>query len=513
MAENITIEISADQTANNDNDKLECDCCCDTFNKTIRSKIECPNPECSYAACKSCVRHYLLSTAKSAHCMNCKVAWNQRFIVDKLNNSFVNKEYKEHRQKLLLERQLSMLPESMPALARIEQEEEYRQKYNEISDLISQLKKKQRQLSRDFHNGTKGTKTKQEVNKFIMPCPDDNCRGFLSSAYKCELCRHYACPKCLVITGLERDHGDHVCDEDLVKTTQLIKSTSKPCPSCGERIMRAQGCDQMWCTKCKTPFSWKTGKIDTGVIHNPHFFEYQRNTNNNLVPRNPGDVICGGLPGNLYQTTRKIKTIFTDKFRMLAHNLNNTKCTCCDDMNDMDRHHKNIIMRYANLCQLLTHINHYELHQYRQELTNLSDHEDIRVNYLRKKINKDQLGATISRRDKKHKKITEVLHIYELVVAVGNDMIRHINAFCNENTQKLLVETCGIICNEFTTKFKEIDQFIDYVNTQFKYISVTYNQSVKQFDKETYKYATHNNDGPAGSYMFKFKKSDLETSA
>ena len=102
------------------------------------------------------------------------------------------------------------------------------------------------------------------------------------------------------------------------KTADLIKSTTKPCPKCGERISKIEGCDQMWCVTCHTAFSWRTGKIDTGRVHNPHFFEHV-NENGQMI-RNPGDQVCGGLPQwwNMQENVRVMfqlqPTLWTQEF-------------------------------------------------------------------------------------------------------------------------------------------------------------------------------------------------------
>jgi len=497
----------------------ECYCCCDTFNKTNRMKIVCPNPQCEYRVCKACARQYILSTTELPHCMDCKVTWNQRFIVSQLNTSFTNNDYKKHRKALLTDRQISMLPETMPAVARAQQREEYEDKQNEISGEVKELRRKikelqreQEQIRRDYYTNN-NTDIEQETRKFILPCPDEECRGFLSTAYKCELCKYYACPKCLVLTGKERHDPDHVCDEELVKTTQLIRESSKPCPTCGERIMKASGCDQMWCTKCQTAFSWKTGLVDKGIIHNPHYFQFQRNNQNGQQIRNPGDMVCGGLPNNWWRIRNLLRTI------LMGSNIQKNEITCaCEEIQKSGRYaipdyadtneknilarqyHSDLIEKFSELFQSLRHINGYELRHHRELVRELDNNEHLRVNYLRKKISKDQMAKELVRRDKKRNKTIEMMHIYEMFSAIGNDLVNHICAFVEEPRERSTA--CQCICEEFTKKLTEFDTFVDYVNNQFKHISVTYSQTVPKVSKLDYSF----------NHKVKFNKSDLETS-
>lgn len=74
-----------------------------------------------------------------------------------------------------------------------------------------------------------------------MKCPDSECRGFLSTAYKCGTCQMWACPDCLVIKGRDKD-SEHTCDPGQKESVALIIKESKPCPKCGERISKIDGC-------------------------------------------------------------------------------------------------------------------------------------------------------------------------------------------------------------------------------------------------------------------------------
>ena len=83
-----------------------------------------------------------------------------------------------------------------------------------------------------------------------------------------------------------------LADPDTKATAELLSKDTKPCPKCSIPIHKLEGCDQMWCTQCHTGFSWKRGTIENR-IHNPHYYEWQRQNNGGQAPRNPGDFECG----------------------------------------------------------------------------------------------------------------------------------------------------------------------------------------------------------------------------
>ena len=83
-----------------------CFVCCEKFNKSTRSEIICPNEKCNFSACKSCVRQYLLSQ-KESHCMSCKQAWNDRFIISQTNKTFFDNSFMKSRKQFLLDTEIS----------------------------------------------------------------------------------------------------------------------------------------------------------------------------------------------------------------------------------------------------------------------------------------------------------------------------------------------------------------------------------------------------------------------
>ncbi len=174
---------------------------------------------------------------------------------------------------------------------------------------------------------------KPEVKKrvFVRACPNNDCRGFLSSQWKCGLCEHYTCSKCHVLKekdDTESNKNPHVCNPDNVASAALLKKDCKPCPKCAASIFKIDGCDQMWCTVCSTAFSWKSGTLITnGIIHNPHYFEWMRRQDNGeggqTADRNHMEIRCGRELNYRFAQRMRIKLKIHDAPNQLIVTLDN----------------------------------------------------------------------------------------------------------------------------------------------------------------------------------------------
>lgn len=117
-------------------------------------------------------------------------------------------------------------------------------------------------------------------NAFQFKCPLNNCKGFFhTDKYKCTLCFKNICKECHKIS----DNGHECKLEEKEEIKELMKNITQ-CPKCKEVINRSEGCNDMYCTKCKTHFNFRTKK-ETNYRHNPHA-PVQNVNNDNNEPNN-----------------------------------------------------------------------------------------------------------------------------------------------------------------------------------------------------------------------------------
>ena len=338
-----------------------------------RSRVKCTY--CDFECCSTCFDTYLLTTTGDSKCMNCKAIYDTDAIY-KLCGSRKKTytSYVEFKFQQIIEREKSLFQETLVEIER-EREQKKLDKYRQIAnvsigraqeylyafqkivlevsntdesiaenmvskvgltlDYIKNLRpSKMIEASQDARKMLEGQteeekKEEMKKNTFIKNCSIPNCKGTLNTRWYCRLCETPHCSKCgekkSGRTSLEgegeRKEGDevHTCDPNMVQSMEEIKKNSKPCPKCGVAIFKTEGCDQMFCIVCHTAFSWKTLEIETGRIHNPHYYEILRKNGN--IRREEGDVRpCDELvqAGDYWAELRLIQNVISqDEYRKI----------------------------------------------------------------------------------------------------------------------------------------------------------------------------------------------------
>lgn len=408
----------------------ECSICCSK--RTYH--IDCPF--CNNGACNECQEKFILSTP-NPKCMMCNKEWNYEFLRNQFSKAFMNMKYKKYKENLLLDIEKSLMPSTQTAIENrniiTKRYEELTKQVNDLEDTLTTLRGITNRLTNllrneDF-NGmavylnsdqkvqeSNNVDEKKERKMFIKPCPKDGCRGFLSTQYKCGLCDTKCCPDChdiiskeeiesnkkreseiksLSITKEEKDtllkEIKHKCNPTTLETVKMLQKECRNCPKCGTFIYKISGCNMMFCTNCKTAFDWKTGEIETKNIHNPHYFEYLRQTG---------------------QEDNEIRRRFGDGERV-ERIINNMDCLAYEDVYD-----SLINSNYNSIFRIINHIERVEIPYY-QRTQNVQDRNlDLRIQYLENLIDEDKLKIQIQRRFKKCQFDFEMIQILQMFVTV-----------------------------------------------------------------------------------------------
>jgi len=368
--------------------------------------------------------------------------------------------------------EMSKLPDTQPYVEAEQERLRLLKKNREYSKEIEELKRKITKLSNAIHanqyrmrgenvpawlmneyvDGT-SVVSLDTRKKFIMSCTMDNCRGFLSTQYKCGTCQTQICPDCLI-----KKEDNHTCVESDKLTAEMIKKETKPCPKCGTRIYKIDGCDQMYCTSqqtgavCGTAFSWKTGKIETGQIHNPHYYEMARNGMN---LRNVGDIQCGGIP-DIGLILRMLRILDTDLSSRVT------------------RIHR----------RLLEHIQ-YTANDARQRIQmHEQETRRLRITYMLGHINKEEFSTTIYKQERDHQKAVDIYHILDLISISGIEafhaIVQNFPRFTEPEWRMYLVDHPGF--PSIQEPLKQLHAVREYCNEQLKQVSITYHCTVNEYD-------------------------------
>lgn len=470
-----------------------CNVCVETFNKSTRKEIPCAT--CDFKLCLSCFEQYQHdhSGMYEVSCMNCKQLWEDQYVRETIPASVV-KRLTGSTKKRLRDSEVAYMPETqmyveygkgietvktkeyldcvrdMNEYALKIAEEDIKPKPDRDAKWSYTVKKQDaKEQSQRLYGHIQGWRKDRAIcgyfkdiipeelyNKrfrthspyfakkkseptVLCPCPAEDCRGFVSRAkHQCGVCDQKVCGKCLVPTKPEEEH---TCQESDVQTAELVLKTSKPCPKCAARIHKIEGCDQMWCTQCNTPFSWRTGEaIVGGVIHNPHYYEWLRNhrpaaNNNEELP-----VLnnCEGLPEAVH-VNRHIDIVFRRDYNFTR-----------------------MVREVHRKCVHYQHVEQRAVRNNQDPEVAFQKNLDVRLKWLKNEITDKVFETGLHRRYKQDLVNSRCNQVYDLV-----------QTLCSDVFHRLLRETENTegIRTRYKSEFQEI---FAYANTRFSVLEKIY---------------------------------------
>ncbi len=439
---------------------MECQVCCETFNKSNHSKVSC---YCNFVQCSTCAEKYLLETPNDPHCMNCKTGWNREKLLENFTKKFVGKTFKERRENILFERERALMPATQPAAERTKKmrnlskqihardgtavelfnqqnqilnepcaDDEARmaryRRYLEVKARADESYRERMYLEYQHNLLMNRPAASGPRREFIRACPANDCRGFLSTGWKCGMCETKVCPTCHEI----KTEDEHECKPENVETARLLAKDTRPCPKCASMIFKIDGCDQMYCTACNTAFSWRTGQVETGRVHNPHYYDYLRRVNNGNIPREPGDLVqnpCGMIPhaNHINQVINSYPTVRHNIIFLLS-----------------------ILQSHWHIEHIMTRIR-----------PGVPDTEPLRINYMIGELSEAIFKKELQKLEKSRQKKNEINDIMTTYQNVTRDQLRAV-----VDNQRNLPEI-ERICAELIT-------LRDYINEQMVIVSKRY---------------------------------------
>lgn len=296
-------------------------------------------------------------------------------------------------------------------------------------------------------------KAQAQKDEVICPCPKSGCHGFAvpmpenKALGKCAVCDTCVCVACLCLVV-----EAHVCLPEDLASAEAIKKDSKPCPKCGTRISKVSGCDQMFCVACRTAFSWSTGQIENGPIHNPEYFRMRQRMREAGMPmreaedeEQPADVpqaVCGQLFVFRFQQRGRIKTL-----------LNTFTMKLGDVVDDCEA--------YVFALESMRFFLHLMHHDRIMEEPERKANTKYLVQFMVGELEEKQLQSKIMQREKHIQHRSELKAVHDIFFETGNNLLDFL--FNHPEVSLVVLESFRSqmmnlfeMCNERLTKISKV---------------------------------------------------------
>jgi len=393
-----------------------CDICCEYKTAFIICSY------CNFQACEICIQKFIQDKLREPLCMNCGNIWSREFVLENITDK---KWFLQHIGKYILEQEKMLLPETqeealmifriqelsqciklLPTNQRLKRmyknADDLSKAIEEKRDILSKIKSKihSTKLLTITYGGIGSERGSAKREHYIFKCPSD-CRGFISNNYSCGTCKGLVCKDCRVQI---KEDSKHICNEDDIKSSALVSSLTKPCPKCMTPILKSGGCDQMFCVLCHTAFSWITGEIEAGVIHNPHYYEYLSTL---TTPTVDIEILaCGDIPDAMTYINRIMRVTNSQLF----------------------------IKKLRALHSIAIHMRHAVVPSW--QINKVKDNIDIRVQYLLGEIDATTWESKLLFREKKRMKIQAFQDLIQMVLVILEDFVRRVFSLDVFNIEK-----------------------------------------------------------------------------
>jgi hypothetical protein len=393
--------------------KYECSICCEQM--VDNDRVICPF--CNVEICETCFQYSTTLEIKTPSCIFCKKELSLEFVLANNDHEWCKTKFIPFFENLMYEKEKMLLPESIESYKKMIKIRELKanlKQYKPTKTLTRKIEIEllkgqdvteiEKQILNRFeieNELTELTHTEVKTNEkkiYISNCINENCRGFITNKYECELCKTKICDECLQI-----NNENHKCNRNDTATAREIKNSSKPCPKCYVPIFKISGCNQMFCTNCKVVFDWTTMQIDNGSVHNEYYFDWISSANNDNMDIE--EIACGD-----------IETIY----RII---MNKNGCS--------------YQTLFLEVYQFNRECNGEHIDVYQRKIKNKFDL--YRIEYLDNKLTIEKWKKKIAVDNIYNEKIDSIIKILRMYVTITSDLLR-LYAYDNINVKEFYLQ-------------------------------------------------------------------------
>ena len=230
---------------------MNCSICTLNYTNVRRQKYTCSY--CGFVCCTTCMVTYNKRSDKEIDCMKCKNVVHFKDTEQvQLSSKDVHELENKYLKEYLFNQEVNRINKTKLTLAIQSKKRE----------LIEEMSKSSPELMAIVKEIYEEKINNMSVDNFKMcsgGCSEYMYRDSDTKFFYCDECKLFACMTCEDSISSVDNVNSHECLADMLQSLEIINKDTKPCPTCGVKIFKADGCSQVMCPECNTFFDFRTG--------------------------------------------------------------------------------------------------------------------------------------------------------------------------------------------------------------------------------------------------------------